>query len=367
MQIVKKIVVVLLLLSVAAVALASCMPNTTTTGTEYRLVMIGSLTDVTEKTGDDTFEYKDEHSLNGSIWHEIREYREVLNIKYYTPSFEVPAADAYNAENGDGTMDLRSREGKIAAVKQQIDVARSAKPSGKNDPPQILVLSGPYAMAAYTYSGNGKPANEDKDAYFIFVDVEMPEHGVLVNNSAAIVFDNTEYGYLYGTIAAKLGYEKIGFVGYSNTMSQNIVAGMQQAEGVDVTYTFIESINEAKAAADKLYDEGVEIVLAENYAMTKSVIESAEAKGKKVMGIGADMSALSDTVVFSLEKDIKKDLSELLIQAKNGGSLSAEATEYGSEKFILCRGKGADALTDEDYQALQEEASAKDLSDEMKK
>lgn len=175
------------------------------------------------------------------------------------------------------------------------------------------------------------------EVYFLIID-GVPHDAALnfVNaaNTISVVFAEEEAGFLAGYAAVKDGYKKLGFMGgqelpavkrYGYGFIQGAAAAAAEMEKkVELSYvytgTFYASEEVQKMAAE-WYKGGTEIIFACGGAMGTSVMDAAEDKGGKVIGVDVDQSYLSPSVVTSAKKEISTALNEML-------------ENYADEKFV---------------------------------
>lgn len=155
-------------------------------------------------------------------------------------------------------------------------------------------------------------------------------------NTIGIMFAEEEAGFLAGYAAVKDGYTSIGFMGGKKIPSikrygYGFVQGAEKAaseEGLkekislkyDYTGTFKAS-DEIKKQAEEWYKDGVQVIFACGGAIGQSVISAAEASDGKVIGVDADQSGTSETVITSAEKNISSAVENVL-------------RDYAGDKFI---------------------------------
>lgn len=221
-------------------------------------------------------------------------------------------------ENGKSYKYYRPDDGSQASYVRAIDAA--VRDGGK-----IIVAAGSdFSGAIYTAQKEYSASN------FILIDSIPKEDGggtgKVEKNTVAITFAEEESGYLAGYAAVKDGYKKLGFIGgvpmpsvirYGHGFLQGANAAAEElgVSGVSVRYAYMGSFDatpQAEKRAQGWYKSGTQVIFAGGGQMVNSIMNAAEQKDKKVIGIDTDQSEMSETVITSATKDIKKSVDQQL-------------------------------------------------------
>lgn len=181
------------------------------------------------------------------------------------------------------------------------------------------------------------------DIHFILTDgTPTNENGevTIPDNLDCLFVGETESGFLAGYAAVIDGYRKLGFLGGAaipavTRFGEGFLAGAQQAaeelqldEGeVTVKYQYTGSFSatpEAMSLASVWYQTGTEVIFACGGAMGNSVMKAAENCGKAVIGVDADQSGESPSVITSAMKNVGNGLKSALEKLDNGEKLSSD-------------------------------------------
>jgi len=172
-----------------------------------------------------------------------------------------------------------------------------------------------------------------------------PENGdiLILQNTAAVVFDAAQAGYLAGYAAVIDGSTELGFIGENKTdeikdFGYGFVMGAERAAGeveepVTVTYKYCDDASDREAvckSATEMYETGVQVVFAAGSEIQEPVIEAAEAEDGKVIGSGTDQSGKSDKVITSAVYGIKDAIKEVLGDYSDGKFPGGTVLEYNA-------------------------------------
>lgn len=189
----------------------------------------------------------------------------------------------------------------------------------------------------------GQAQKTYRDVHFVLVDGRPVAEGSyqtdITENTAAILFDETQAGYLAGYAAIKEGYTNLGFIGgkaqapvrrfgYGFVQGAGQAAAEENLTGIHIRYDYAETYNmdtKVFKLAQSWYRGGTEVIFACNGAGSKSVMKAAENLGGQVIGVDTDQAGESDTVIFSAVKNLEDSVYHILLNdAKNtfpGGEL----------------------------------------------
>jgi basic membrane protein A len=300
----KKIISVVLILTLV-LAMAACS-NTTAPAepTTYEIAMITDVGTIDDK------------SFNQGTWEGVVAYAEANGIthKYYKPTEQ--STDAYLA-----AIELAVQGGAKVVVtpgflfEEPIYLAQELYP----DVNFILI--------------DGNPHNAD------YTDFRTDA------NAVGIVFAEEQSGYLAGYAAVKDGYTKLGFMGgmavpavvrygYGFVQGAEAAANEMGLANVDVKYHYtggFDATPEVQTLASSWYAEGTEVIFACGGAVGFSVMSAAEAAGAKVIGVDVDQSVESDTVITSAMKGLSAAVEQALTENYAGEFPGGQSLVLGAE------------------------------------
>jgi len=140
------------------------------------------------------------------------------------------------------------------------------------------------------------------------------------NNTVSILYAEDQAGFLAGYAAVKDGYKHLGFLGGMVVPSvirfgYGFIQGIEYAANelglapgtVTLNYHYTGSFNatpEVTSLATSWYNNGIEVIFAAGGLIGNSVMRAAEQAGKKVIGVDADQSGVSATVITSAMKGL---------------------------------------------------------------
>lgn len=229
-----------------------------------------------------------DHSFNQASWEGIIQYATENNISYKNYQPQEGTADAY-VEN------------------IELAIENGAK----------LVICPGYNFETPVYIAQDKYP----DVTFILIDGEphnmAHSESRIEDNVKAILFKEEQAGFLAGYAVVKEGYTKLGFVGGMAVPSvirfgYGFVQGCDYAAkemgiNTEISYTYAGTFSEsedAKNMAVSWYQRGTQVIFACGGAIGDSVIAAAEQENGKVIGVDADQSIESETVITSAMKMI---------------------------------------------------------------
>lgn len=280
----KKILGILLTISLSVAVLSGCGSKTTTDDKStaksgYEIALITDKGNIDDK------------SFNQGAWEGVVKFAEENNIthKYYKPE---EASDA----------------GYFAQI--ELAIQGGAK---------VVVTPG-YLFEVPVYEAQTKYP----DVKFILLDGAPHTADYKTykteSNVASVMYSEEQSGYLAGYAAVKDGYKKLGFMGgmavpavqaYGYGFLQGAEAAANELKLADgsiaVTYHYTGDFAETdtnKATAKTMYQEGTEVIFACGGSVGKSVMAAASEAGKKVIGVDVDQRYDSDTVITSAMKEL---------------------------------------------------------------
>jgi len=269
----KKLLAVLLMLSMLACVFAACGEAEAET---YEIAFVTDVGLLMDK------------SFNQGTWEGVQQYAEANDktFKYYQPA------------NGNEATD----DDRYNAMKAAVDGGA-----------KIVVCAGFLQATALE-----KAAKEFTDVKFVFID----GWALGLDNVMSIDFQEEQSGYLAGYAAVMEGYTKLGFTGGGGgenpaccRFGYGYVQGAQAAaaeKGVQVEINYSWEYGASFSASPDLeamlngwYANGTEVVFACGGQMCKSAFAAAAANDGKVIGVDVDQSAESDTVITSAMKGLQ--------------------------------------------------------------
>ena len=200
------------------------------------------------------------------------------------------------------------------------------------------------------------------DVHFAIIDSAYPEKGHvnekgeedgLLDNLTGVTFKTQEPSFVAGYIAAMTTQTgKVGFVGgmksdVLETFNWGYQAGVAYAnatEGtnVQVVSQYIETFTDAakgKAAGQKMYSDGCDIVFACAGNAGNGVIEAAQDADKLVIGVDKDQYDLApENMLTSVMKNVDKAVIEV-------STMASEGEEVGGKNIELSAKDGAVAVS----------------------
>lgn len=188
-----------------------------------------------------------------------------------------------------------------------------------------------------------------QDVHFVLVDGRPMAEGSyrtdITENTASILFDETQVGYLAGYAAIKEGYVNLGFIGGKaqapvKRFGYGFVQGAKQAAteenltGIHIRYDYADTYNmdtKVFELAESWYRGGTEVIFACNGAGGKSVMKAAENLSGQVIGVDTDQAGESDTVVFSAVKNLEDAVYHILINDEKNAFPGGEIVLFNAE------------------------------------
>lgn len=317
-----------ILLAVAAIALlCSCTaPNTVSTGTKYKLVLVTELFPAADGvTSQEQAEFAlGDNTVSGCAWAALKEYRKktyddattdkLAAIKYYTPA----------AAEGSDSVTYSSAF--TTAAKKQLELAASGGA-------EVIVLSNDDFSGAYL---------EVKDTTKTFGDVSfviltvpgsrVSEAASLNAKTTAVIFDARQYGYLFGYYAASNGFKNVAYVGADNAASKAFTEGLEKAaaaQGISSksVYTASGPVDSVVNADIAKAAEGADLLIGDE--LTSSFIA---ASGKKYASIYKDDKAeFSVTINASV---ITAKLADIINECRQINAGTVRTLSAGDGIFV---------------------------------
>ena len=198
-----------------------------------------------------------------------------------------------------------------------------------------------------------KAAAEFTDVDFVFIDASNPvadANGNILNNVAAIAFQEEQCGYLAGYAVVMEGYKALGFAGGGGgdnpaccRYGYGFVQGANDAakalnETVTMNYTWQYGANfsaspELQAMMSGWYEQGTEIVFACGGSIFQSITAAAAENEGKVVGVDVDQSFDSATVVTSAMKGLASSVQLALdkVYAEKFADIAGKLTSLGAK------------------------------------
>lgn len=229
----------------------------------------------------------DDKSFNEGAWNGVKEYAEEHGITY---SYYRPSED--------------STEARVETIKSAIE--KGAK---------VVVCPGYlFEEALYEVQGQYPEVN------FLLLDGEP--HDADYNyettaNTANILYQEEQAGYLAGYAVVMDGYRSLGFLGGMNVPAvirygYGFVQGAEAAAeeldvDVDMKYWYCGSFSpsdDIKVKMDSWYADGTEIVFSCGGGIYLSACQAAKEAGGYVVGVDVDQASESDVIVTSAMKGL---------------------------------------------------------------
>ena len=198
-----------------------------------------------------------------------------------------------------------------------------------------------------------KAATEFTDVDFVFIDASNPvadANGNILNNVAAIAFQEEQCGYLAGYAVVMEGYKSLGFAGGGGgdnpaccRYGYGFVQGANDAakalnETVTMNYTWqygatFSASPELQAMMNGWYEQGTEIVFACGGSIFQSITAAAAENEGKVVGVDVDQSFDSATVVTSAMKGLASSVQWALdkVYAEKFADIAGKLTSLGTK------------------------------------
>lgn len=297
----KKIVALILTLTLACMMLTGCGSKNTT----FQIALITDKGNIDDK------------SFNQGSWEGVVAFCKANDIKDYQYIKPEEASDA----------------GYLAAIDNA--VAAGAK---------VIVTPG-FLFEVPVYTAQTKYP----DVKFILLDgaPHTADYAYETkSNVASIMYAEEQSGYLAGYAAVKDGYTKLGFMGgmavpavqafgYGYLQGAEAAAAeLGLADGsLAVTYHYTGDFAETdtnKATAKTMYQEGTQVIFACGGSVGKSVMSAATEANAKVIGVDVDQRYDSETVITSATKGLGASVQTVLdaIYNTEGWDTYAGKTTY---------------------------------------
>ena len=271
--------------------------------------------------GDKTTDASDPDSIEDSVTasdntYEVAFITDVGQLK--DKSFNQGTYDGvklYAAANGKDYKYYQPANGDQATDDDRVKAMQDAVDGGA----EIIVAAGFMQETAMMSVAAANP-----DVKFVFIDCDHPvadANGAVLDNVAAISFQEEQSGYLAGYAVVKEGYTQLGFAGggggtnpaccrYGYGYVQGAAAAAEEM-GSKVTINYTWQYGDNFAASPELqtmingwYENDTEIVFSCGGSIFQSITAAAAENECDVIGVDVDQSYESDTVVTSALKGL---------------------------------------------------------------
>ena len=212
-----------------------------------------------------------------------------------------------------------------------------------------------------------------KDLKFVLIDGVPRDEDFnyeTAGNSTGVLFAEQEAGYLAGYAAVTEGYTKLGYMGgdalppvkrYGYGFIQGAAAAAKDLgkSDISVRYTYLgtfEASDEIESEAYDWYTEnGTQVIFACGGSIGESIMAAAETAGGKVIGVDADQSAQSETVITSAKKETGKAITDILKNYNrnnfDGGAILNYSAENGGIGLEMTNAR-MEVFTQETYDQI---------------
>jgi basic membrane protein A and related proteins len=150
------------------------------------------------------------------------------------------------------------------------------------------------------------------------------------DNVMSILYAEEQAGFLAGYAAVRDGYRSLGFMG-GMAVPAVVRFGIGFAQGANVAATELNLASDAislkyhytgdfaattknRATADTMFQQGVQVIFAAGGAVGQSVMASAQAANKKVIGVDINQAEDSPTVITSALKGLGASVQQALAE-----------------------------------------------------
>lgn len=256
--------------------------------------------------------------------------------------------------------------------KQEADYATNLDKAVDSDAQTVWGIG--FAMAGAIRDA----AKTNPDVHFAIIDNAYPEKGHkddkgnedgLTDNLTGVTFKTQEPSFVAGYIAAMTSETgKVGFVGgmksdVLETFNWGFQAGVayaNKAEGknVEVVSQYIETFTDAakgKAAGQKMYSDGCDIVFACAGNAGNGVIEAAKESNKKVIGVDKDQYELApENMLTSVMKNVDQAVIEVSKEAADGEEIGGKNIELSAKDGAVGISEHHDLMSEDVYKTAQD-------------
>ena len=221
-----------------------------------------------------------------------------------------------------------------------------------------------FAMADAVHTA----AKQNPDVNFAIIDNAYDESD-LTDNLTGVSFKTQEPSFVVGYIAAMTSTTgKVGFVGgikspVLQTFEYGYRAGVEYAnkqagKSVQVTVQYLETFTDAakgKAAGQKLYSDGNDIVFACAGNAGNGVIEAAQEADKLVIGVDKDQYDLAPkNMLTSAMKNVDEAVIEVSEKASKGEKIGGQNIELSMKDGAVGISEHHDLMSDDVYKTAQD-------------
>ncbi len=202
------------------------------------------------------------------------------------------------------------------------------------------------------------------DTHFAIVDYEYDE---IPSNVTCATFRAEESSFMVGYLAAAMSKTgKVGFIGgmEAEQISAFQYGYMEGARKADLDYgkttevvtEYLGSFTDEKLGkdtAEKMYEDGCDIIFHADGGAGTGVIEAAKNKNSYVIGVDGDQSYLApENVLTSAVKKVGVVLSNIPVQYDMGEKIGGIAIEYGVSERAVGIPKDHPNIPDDLYEAV---------------
>ena len=284
----------------------------------------------------------DDKSFNQAAWEGVKEYSEAngINYDYFRPSEDSTVARVESIETA------IAGGAKVVVCPGFLFEDAIFEVQDKHPDVQFLLLDGTPHSADFT---------EFKTA----------------DNTACILYQEEQAGYLAGYAAVQDGYRKLGFMGgidvpavvrFGFGFVQGVNAAAEElgiTDEVEIKYTYTGTFapdDAIKTKAAGWYTAGTEVIFASGGGIYVSICAAANEAGAKVIGVDKDQSFEDASIITSAMKALNPSVQLALTNLyANGGKWG---TEYAGQTMVLgakdnCVGLPTETWSMENYTVEQ--------------
>ncbi len=215
-----------------------------------------------------------------------------------------------------------------------------------------VVIASSSEMASAVYAAQ----DEFPNVKFVLMDEQphpdgKPDETYIAPNTLCLYWQEQQPGFLAGYAAVMEGYRSLGYIGgmslppvvrygYGFVNGAEYAAkelGLKKGE-VTIRYNYAGTFNatpEVLSLASSWYQSGTEVIFACGGGLGNSVMKAAETNGKAVIGVDADQSVESPSVITSALK--RMDIAMyVVLDGLNNGTIKAgdKATLTAADEVI---------------------------------
>lgn len=332
----RKVLILVSLMLAAVTLLCSCgAPNTVSTDTKYKLALVTSL--YPDAGGAENYKKAEfalsDKTVSGCAWKALNQYRKSTYDS--TTSDKLAAIKYYTPAEAKGTDTVSYAAAFTAAAKKQLELAQAGGA-------EMIVVSGEdYTNAYLEVKDDTKKFGEITFVLLTVPGSKAASAAALNPKTTAVVFDNTQFGYLFGYYAAEKGFKKIGYTGADGTASESFInglkAGAEAGGGAEVLTQLTSSgpvENIIKEDLDKI--SGADILIGDELTMSY-----VAASGKKYASIYSDEKA--EFYVTVNAEALSAKLADIINTARQSNTSAVKQLSAEDGIFVY---SGSDTLVD---------------------